>query len=406
VCLWAVAATLTAPAAAQTRDVRSESPFIEQAERFTPGSGAPIELRFAIAREVASQTTRVVNATHAALTLLSDWFGPAPFSTLFVGGLAWRPANITSPITTIDDRFVDLHSVSTRLRWLTTARDQSTERELISGIVRQYWNGATPSSSPFEDAVHSYVAMRAAHHQLEGSNFATLRFFGGVVPFSLRSVLLSPMVADSRPRVARFDDSTADTPLVARFVSALQTLERYVGWPTMLQTLAAIRAGEVTQQRFAAALSEIRGTDMRFLVDECFHFDTVFDYAVASLQSDTSATGSVETTVMIARHGPGMFATSAGGDRNPLMTMRVRFADGSEVRDVFDGTAPSVSRVYSAKTAAVSATVDPDVVLLLDVNRDNNTIIRNAPTARLGVRLALNWMTWLQQAMLSYTAIV
>jgi hypothetical protein len=86
--------------------------------------------------------------------------------------------------------------------------------------------------------------------------------------------------------------------------------------------------------------------------------------------------------------------------------MRVRFADGTELRDVFDGAAPSVSRVYTAKTAAVSATVDPDVVLLLDVNRENNTIIRNAATAPLGVRLAINWMTWLQQAMLSYTAIV
>ena len=313
--------------------------------------------------------------------MLVEWFGPLP-----------QPVASAPP-----------------LPWLAPARDQRMERELIRGLVREYWGHgvATPPAS-FTSSLIAYVSMRAIHQQLEGSNFENPHFFGGLVPFPLRSVLLSPIVADSRPRVMRFgdpDEEIADAE-VARGARALQTIERYVGWPTMLQTLAAVRNGDVTQQRFAEALSEIRGTDMRFLVDECFHFDTVFDYAVASLHSDTAAAGSVETTVMIARHGPGMFATSAGGDRNPLMTMRVRFADGSEVRDVFDGTAPSVSRVYTAKTAAVSATVDPDVVLLLDVNRENNTIIRNAPTAPLGVRLALNWMTWLQQAMLSYTAIV
>jgi len=344
VCLWAVAATLTVPAAAQ-------------------------------------RPPRLVNATNASTSMLADWFGPLP-----------KPVPPAPP-----------------LPWLAPVRDQRLERALIRGLVREYWaHDARTSPGPFTSSLIAYLSMRAIHQQLEGSNFATPRFFGGHVPFPLRSVLLSPMVADSRPRVMRFDDPDEEIadPAVARGARALQTIERYVGWPTMLQTLAAVRTGDGTQQRFAAALSEIRGTDMRFLVDECFHFDTVFDYAVASLQSATPASGHVETTVLITRQGPGMFTTNAGGDRSPIMTMRVRFADGTELRDAFDGAAPSVSRVYTAKTAAVSATVDPDVVLLLDVNRENNTIIRNAPTSRLGIRLALNWMTWLQQAMLTYTAIL
>jgi hypothetical protein len=53
-----------------------------------------------------------------------------------------------------------------------------------------------------------------------------------------------------------------------------------------------------------------------------------------------------------------------------------------------------------------SATVDPDLMLLLDVNRGNNAIVRDAPLAPLGIRLALNWMTWLQNTVLSYTAIL
>jgi len=316
--------------------------------------------------------------------MLAEWFGPLPKAALPA-----RPLPLFTPV-----------------------RDQRIERELIRDMVRAYWTESigAPEGS-FKSSLLAYVSMRAIHQQLEGSNFAAPRFFGGFVPFPLRSVLLSPMVADSRPRVWRFDDpgeTVADAEVV-RGLRALQTIERHVGWPTMLQTLSTMRAGNAanaTLQGFADALSEIRGTDMRFLVQECFRSDAVFDYAIADLQSAATASGTVETTVMIARHGPGVFTTSAGNDPSPVMSMRVRFADGSELSDVFDGAAPSVSRVYTSKAPAVSATVDPDVVLLLDVNRDNNTILRNAPTARLGVRLALNWMTWLQQAMLSYTAIL
>jgi len=347
--------------------------------------------------ELASQQARVSAAAEAAVTLLGDWFGPLPSSALMISGVRWagvddaasRPGHITVP-----------------LRWLTLARDQSMERALIGGVAAQYWPIASPPS-PFEQALITYIATRAAHHQLEGSNFATLRFFGGVVPFALRSVLLSPPVADSRPRVFLFGEDAHASLEVSRGLRAMQTLERYVGWPTLLEALSKMRASgaAVDVNALAQALSEARGTDLKFLIAECFRGDVVFDYAGAALESRSVAGGLVETTVTLVRQAPGLFTTGAD-DRNAVMPMRVRFADGTEVRDVFDGAAPSLSLVYTAPTAAVSATVDPDVMLLLDVNRQNNTIIRDAGTSRLGVRLALNWMNWLQQTLLSYTAIV
>jgi hypothetical protein len=62
--------------------------------------------------------------------------------------------------------------------------------------------------------------------------------------------------------------------------------------------------------------------------------------------------------------------------------------------------------VYSTRSAAVSATIDPDMMLLLDVNRGNNAIVHDAPMVPIGFRLALHWMAWLQNAMLSYTALL
>ena len=54
----------------------------------------------------------------------------------------------------------------------------------------------------------------------------------------------------------------------------------------------------------------------------------------------------------------------------------------------------------------VHAAVDPEMMLLLDVNRANNTFATASPIRPLGIRLALHWMSWLQHTMLAYTALV
>lgn len=398
--LLAVRAVLAAAAAgAQSIDGFPDSRFLEQRETFTPAAGAPLELRFLIAREAGGQATRVVNATRATLSMMSEWFGPLATSSLTVAGVPWgsgvtiaRPSVVTTP-----------------LHWLVPVRDQSTERALIAAIVRLYWPlGDSPSL--FQETLTVYTGTRAIHHLLEGSNFETPRFFGGFVPFPLRSVLLSPPVGNPRPRVRDFDE-LAPTPdranAVGRGVKALQTIERYVGWPTLLEALSRVRESvRHDAEGLAAALSEVRGTDLRPLVAECLRADAVFDYSLDGLQSAPGAAGLVETTVTIGRRGSARFATGEAGGRDATMRLLVRFADGKEARDYFDGAAASTTLVYSSGAAAIAAAVDPDAMLLLDVNRDNNAIVHGAPTSRLGVRLALNWMAWLQNAMLSYTALI
>ena len=397
--LAAGAALAVSTAYAQNVDDLRDSRFIERHERLEVDGSPPLELKFLIVPEAAWQDARIVNTTRATLTMLSEWFGPPPFSALTVAGVGWRPGQIPESVP---------GTVSTTVRWLTSSRDRATERQLIRGIAHQYWNGGAPADG-FIGALVTYVASRATHHQLEGSNFATPRFFGGIVPFSLRSVLLSPPVADPRPRVIRFE---YDRPLDAdqsRQLRALQTIERYVGWPTMLQAVSRLRGrpAPLEADALAQALSDARGTDLRLLIDECFRADAVFDYALADLRRRAVEGGLIETSATIVRHGPGMFTTGgSAAERSRIVPLRVRFADGTEIRDLFDGAAPSVSPVYTARTAAVSATVDPDVMLLLDVNRENNTIVRDARISPLGVRLAFNWITWLQQTMLSYTAIL
>lgn len=330
------------------------------------------------------ESPRATNASLAASKLLHDWFGPLP-----------GPAS----------------AMPVRVRWLAPVRDQSLERAVIGRVARQYWAAPSPASEGFRESLVIYTATRAVHHLLEGSNFATPRFFGGLVPFPLRSVLLSPPVNDPRPRVLGFEElEMPGAPDHQQGVRALQSLERYVGWPTMLDALSRLRAGDPSRWDvavFGEVLSEVRGTDVRALVHECFSTDAVFDYALGDLQSRALASGQFETTITIARRGSGRFALQEeGDDREAALPVLVRFADGREIREAIDGAAASATLVFTAPTPAVRAAVDPDVMLVLDVDRENNASRDESRISKLGVRLALHWLAWLQNAMLSYTALV
>jgi hypothetical protein len=141
------------------------------------------------------------------------------------------------------------------------------------------------------------------------------------------------------------------------------------------------------------------------LVTECFRGDAVFDYAIDGVQARTAGS-QVESTISIVRKGNARFALSDDeSERDATIPVRVRFADGREVRDMIDGAAPSVTLQYTAAVPVVGATVDPDMMLVLDTNRDNNTFVRDRATSMLGVRLAFHWLAWLQNAMLSYSTL-
>lgn len=343
-----------------------------------------------------AQQARVAQAVRAAVQLLTEWLGPLPFSMTTVRATR-------TPRTPIAPGVADV-----RPRWLLFERDRSLERSVIAAISRQFWwRSEAASPTAFENALIVYTGTRAIHHVLEGSNFEVVRFFGGAIPFPLRSVLLSPPVADPRPRVLQLEELPA-TDDVLRMVKALQTLERYVGWPTMAQAVAALRAsgGSIDTQRFAAALSTALGSDLTALAQECFRGDAVFDYAIDNVRSATAGNELVESSLSLLRAGTGIFAVGADGDREQSMPILVRFEDHTEVRDWFDGAAPATTLIYTARTPVVYAAIDPEMMLLLDVNRPNNVFAAARPIRPLGVRLALHWLSWLQQAMLAYSALV
>jgi len=385
-------------------------------ERFVVEGQPPIEVTLYLSADDRLQET----ATRT-LKVLTAWFGPFPDSTLAIVDLPWG---------------IDLAGaaypgvVATRNRWLAPARDLAAERTLVAALARRYWQASATAAEFdwFAEGLSLYSGTRAIHELLEGRNFATQRVFGGFVSHVIRSINWSPNSWQPQPRLRHFAEveepalapwrfaSAAPGSRAQRTALALHTLERYVGWPALQAALATLRerAGQqtVSPAMLAEVLSEQRGVDLAWFVDEVLQGEHQFDYGVDTFTSTLdSATGRYRTTVGVRRHGDGVFAgTSRPRDgalsSSKSLSLLVRFEDGTQVTDFWDGRDERVEFEYSSASRAVSATIDPGLMLLLDADRGNNSRTLERAVRPEGLRLTLNWLTWLQDLMLSYSALV
>lgn len=346
-----------------------------------------------------------------SLTRFEEWFGPLDATQLTVVDLPW---NVDGPGASYPS------IVATRARLFRPVRDLVAERALIAGVARQFWfAGHDDPDAWFREGLAIYTATRGIHAILEGRNFAAPRFFGDFVPFPIRSLMLSPNMPGTRPLLRGFDDILQPAEAPWRFASAatgtpsrradsaLRTLERAIGWPAMQQALSETRsrtAGAVTPEVLMSVVAEQRGVTMDWFRRDVVRGNEPIDYAVERLRVEGA-----RTIVTVRRQGAGVFAgtdqpRSSGAARS--LPVLVRFIDGSETRGYVDGRDASTELVFESAVPAALVMIDPDETVLMDADRSNNTrLLGKVPVQRTGLRLMMNWMMWLQNAMLTATAI-
>jgi len=78
------------------------------------------------------------------------------------------------------------------------------------------------------------------------------------------------------------------------------------------------------------------------------------------------------------------------------------FANQEEVRWKWDGRDTWKSFEVTKPVRAVSAQVDPDRVLLLDLNYTNNSMTLAPRTRAAARKWSLAWLVWLQDQLLTY----
>ena len=74
----------------------------------------------------------------------------------------------------------------------------------------------------------------------------------------------------------------------------------------------------------------------------------------------------------------------------------IRFSDGREVRETWDGRDRWRRFVYTGPEKVVSAEVDPDRKLLLDVDFTNNSRVLEPESGRAARKFGLGFAGWFQ----------
>ena len=177
----------------------------------------------------------------------------------------------------------------------------------------------------------------------------------------------------------------------------MHTLERQVGWPAMQKIMSTYfdrwKFAHPRPADFFDVVREVTGRGYVSFFDEVYRSSNTLDYGVQQLTSEQiEGTTRYRTTVVVRRYGEATLP----------IDIVTTFADGNRVKERWDGQDRRAIYVYERAARAATVQIDPDRVLLLDVNYTNNSRTLTARTPQASLKWALKWMTWLQDLMLTY----
>jgi hypothetical protein len=379
---------------------------------------APFDLHLRLQPEHARLRERYLAAAAATLKQTGEWLGPLPQSSLVIVDPPWRAA----PAAAVDEIVLE------RTPWWTAETSMTPELAVARALSRRAWARAIPDSDLPPWFVRGLVELSARRaivpvFELEnlspGYAFLEVRFFGGFVPRFVRIRLLAESDGDplsayrARPAVnpAVAARSAADArSLEAKTVMALETLARWLSRPVFDQAIAEFvreaRVRRATLADFQRVASEVSGQNLTWFFAEAFGSARVFDYGVAGLESDQDAGGTFQTTVVARRYGDALFTGSSAMPVGSFEAGRgvellVQFADGQQRIDYWDGRAREKQFRYLSPARAISAVIDPDRTVVLDLQRTNNSRTLAPQAATAASIWSARYMIWLEDFLLT-----
>jgi Peptidase family M1 domain len=389
--------------------------FVESVAQFVPAGPTagpdphaqrPVTLRLLLQPEHRGQAERHLAAARKLLEYYSQWFGPYPYEQLTIVDPAFQSDADGMEYPT----FI---TAGTRW-WNPDVITINTPEEVTMHEAGHQWFYGIVGNNEFEDAwmdegINTYASARAML-QDGVKSYVERRYLGRFVPWVIGDLELSRETYWNRlpgyrraaksdlPSQPSFRYSVANGRNVTYNKTALwlNTLERLLGWPVMQRALATYferwQFKHPKPADFFAIVNEAAGQDLTWFFDQVYRSSNVFDYAVESLTSTKVGT-SYHTEVVVRRNGEATFPVG----------LQVRFAEGEPHREQWDGLDRWRRYTFDGPARAVSAEIDPDRVLLLDISRTNNSISLEPQTTSAARKWTLAWMAWLEHTLLAWS---
>ena len=405
--------------------------YLERRMRFEWPGLPPVDMRLLLQPEHKGQETRHFEATIAALKHYGTWYGPYPYGHVTLVDPAYGSGAGGMEYPT-------LFTCGTRL--FNPFGGDSPESVTVHEAGHQFWYGLV-GNNEFEHAwldegLNTFSTLRTLDVAF-GERILVRRYLlppgerRGFVPFRFPDIKV-PRLLDRVNRYRR--SANADDPSMptlqyfppaagdltySKTALWLATLERHLGWETLQQILSTFferySFNHPTPADFFAVANEVSGQDLSWFFHQVHESSADFDYAIDSVASiPAEPEGLVETggELVYARpeqsdgEDPEMYRTEVvvrrhGGAYFPVEVLLV-FEDGHEIHESWDGRSRWKLYVVERPARLEYAVIDPERVLLLDLNYTNNSQRREAAAGLPAMKWASKWMVWLQDLLATF----
>jgi len=379
--------------------------MVERVARFDHPSLPSVEMRLLLQPEHAGQETRHFDATRTTLKYYGEWYGPYPYGHI----------TIVDPAYQSDAGGMEYPTLFTAgTRWLAPRGVTTPEGVTIHEAGHQFWYGIVGNNETedawMDEGFNTFSTARA-QAQDDTPNALALRYFGGFVPWVMKDIRLSREIDGNRLEGYRRDakSDAQSTPSFRYFPTTggsitynktalwLNTLERWLGWPVAQKIMAThFERWKFRHPRpddFFATANEIAGRDLNPFFDQVYRSSNVFDYGIQDLKSAREEMR-FRTTVVVRRFGEATFPVD----------VVTTFRNGERTTEHWNGVERWKAFTYERDSEALSAQVDPDRVLLLDVDYTNNSRTLEPKSGPAATKWSAKWMIWLQDCLLSWAA--
>jgi hypothetical protein len=400
--------------------------YVEHKQRFQHPGLPPVDMRLLMQPEHAGQEDRHFAATAAALRYYGEWYGAYPYDHVTVIDPAYQSGAGGMEYPTL---------FTAGTRWLAPRQSNSPEAVTIHEAGHQFWYGMV-GNNEFEhgwmdEGLNTFSEERVQSIAFQ-PNYRVERFFGGFIPWRFRDIALRRetdgnglagyRLAAERDEPSaptfRYWPGTHASITYSKTALWLHTLERHLGWDTLQRVLATFferwKFRHPRPDDFFAVANEISGQDLTWFFDQVYRSSNVFDYGVERFDSSPAAVrgfddskpqpafregdgaGMYRTTVVVRRLGEAFFPVD----------VVTTFENGDQAREKWDGRERWRSFTYERTSRAARVQIDPDRVLLLDVDYTNNSRTLAPRTEEAASKWSLKWMVWLQDLLLTYAFFV
>ena len=380
--------------------------YLVRTARFEHATLPPVDMRLLLQPEHRGQAERHFDATRATLKYYGEWFGPYLYGHITIVDPAWQSGAGGMEYPTL---------FTAGSQWLAPADVITPEGVTVHEAGHQFWYGMV-GNNEFEHAwldegFNTFSTARTVA-QAFSPNYLAVRYFGGFIPWVFRDIALSRETDGNRlPGYRRDAKSDAQSTETFRYFPStggsitydktalwLNTLERWLGWTTLQPIMSTFfstwRFRHPKPDDFFQTANPMSGRDLRAFFDEV-RGSNVFDYGVQNLES-LSDGDRFRTNLVVRRYGEAIFPVD----------VLVTFANGERVTERWDGRDRWKAFVYDRPSKALSAEVDPNRVLLLDVNATNNSMTLQPQTAAATRKWSAKWLVWFQDCLLSWASLV